>query len=278
MRLFSIEKSSILAWLRNSYVFIILALIYIPLLLIVAFSFAGQSPRGNIVLHFTTPTTQNWVMLFKDSDFLQFFFNSFLVAIVTVPVATFIALITVVSIWMLKYKQNNWVNKTSKINLAIPDIITGISLTLLFSATFIPLGIDFGYLTVVLSHISFTVPYAIFSLYPRMENLKVNLVNASADLGASKLRTFFTVIVPHLLPNIFVAMIIVLAISFDDFVITLLNGGNFRTISSEIYLSSRGIKAWIVTFSSLLILVFIFGSLTISLVKYKKYKSSLNRH
>ncbi|MDE6476906.1 MAG: ABC transporter permease subunit [Mycoplasmoidaceae bacterium] len=132
---------------------------------------------------------------------------------------------------------------SSKLSLVNPEVITGISLSLLFSSTIIPLGLDFGFVTVLLAHISFCTPYAIITIYPRMAKMNSNLILASYDLGYSKTKTFFKVIVPYLFPAILSAFAIVLAMSLDDFIITNLVNGSFQTIGTAIYTTRKGIKA-----------------------------------
>lgn len=266
------EKTSALHWLRKSYIFIVLAVIYIPLIFVVALSFAGVSPKGNIILDLSNPTTENWTSLFGDDEFTSSLINSITVAAVVTPVSVIIGIITCFGMWNAKAKTKKIIQSFSTTNISIPDIITGISLSLLFTSVWLPLGLDFGFATIVISHISFATPYAIVAIFPRMQSLKKNLVNASNDLGASKLRTFFKVIIPHITPSIIAACIIVIAISFDDFVITLLVSGNFNTISSSIYLSSKGIKAWIVTFGAIMVVCFILASFLIATFKILKIR------
>ncbi|MDE5553179.1 MAG: ABC transporter permease [Malacoplasma sp.] len=272
----SISLSSFLSFLRKTYIYFILILIYVPLLFIVALSFNGQSIRGNIDLNFGNATGENWELLFTDTSsdgFLQSLLNSFLVVILVTPISVTIGLLTSFGMWYAKSnKVRKLIKSSSSTNISIPDIIAGISLSLLFATVWLPLGLDFGYATVVISHISFTTPYAIVSIYPRMASLNKNLIDASNDLGASKLRTFFKVIVPYVSPSIIAASIIVAVISFDDFVITLLVSGNFRTVSTNIYLSSKGIKAWIITFGALLVLLFIAGTFVLMTLKIIKEK------
>ncbi len=266
------DKSTFLLFIRRSYVLITLFLIYLPLLFIVALSFNGSSEKGNIILDFSNPTLENWIGLFQDDDFTSNLFNSFTVAALVTPISIIIGVITCFGMWHASSKTNKVFKAFSTANISVPDIITGVSLTLLFASIWLPLGLDYGYTTVVISHISFTTPYAIITIYPKMLALNKNLINASNDLGASKIRTFFKVIIPHLLPSIIAASMIIIAISFDDFVITLLVSGNFTTISSAIYLSSKGIKAWIVTFGALLVVLFIAGSIALSFYKILKTK------
>ncbi|MCF0217834.1 MAG: ABC transporter permease [Malacoplasma sp.] len=274
--MFKLEISSVLAFFRRFYIYFLLILIYVPLIFIVLLSFNGQSVRGNIILDFNNGLTgENWISLFTDTSsdgFLVNLLNSFLVVILVMPVSVIVGLLTAFGMWNSKSKTRNIARIASTTNISIPDIIAGISLSLLFTIIWLPLGLNYGYATVVISHISFCIPYAIVAIYPRMASLNRNLINASNDLGASKLKTFFKVVVPHVYPSIIAAAIIVTAISFDDFVITLLVSGNFRTIATKIYLSSRGIKAWIVTFGALLVILFIVGTFILAAIKIFKVK------
>ena len=131
----------------------------------------------------------------------------------------------------------------SKITIVNPEAITGISLVVLFSSTWIAMGFDFGFITVALAHISFCTPYAIVAIYPRMAKMNPSLVLASYDLGHSKTSTFFKITLPYLLPAILSATAICAAMSLDDFVITNLVNGDFQTLGTLIYTSRKAIKA-----------------------------------
>ena len=242
-------------FLRRFYVFIVLALIYIPLIFIVVISFNGQTDRGNINLNFGCPDFVNYIELFKSNEFVNGILNSLLLSVIVTPVCVLLGVITSFGIWKSTKKQTAFVMLSSKVSLVNPEVITGISLALLFSSTVIPLGLSFGFVTVLLAHISFCTPYAIITIYPRMSKMNSNLIYASYDLGYSRMRTFFKVTVPYLMPAIFSAVAIVLAMSLDDFIITNLVNGSFQTIGTAIYMTRKGIKAWVVTFGALFIIV-----------------------
>jgi spermidine/putrescine transport system permease protein len=166
----------------------------------------------------------------------------------------------------------------SNIAITSPDAITGISLMLLFTATLIPMGINLGFFTVILAHISFGVPYAIIAIYPRMAKLKPNIVLASYDLGAGKIYTFFKIIVPFLLPGIISGAIVSIAMSLDDYVITNLVNGSFQTIGVAIYSTRKGIKAWVVTFGAvIIILTFVIIGIRTAILYLQHKRSNLKK-
>lgn len=267
-------KSKLLHFLKNSYIFIIIALTYIPLIVVVILSFTTPSEKGNLSLGFEFNYGQNWLNLFKNNEFTNALANTAIIVSITVPVSTIIATVTCFGIWNSKQVYANTVITTSKVNMLIPDVITGIGLAILFSFTIIPLGVNLGFATVVLSHISFCTPYAIVVIYPRMQKMNKNLILASMDLGRSQIATFFKVTIPFLLPAILSGAAIVFSMSFDDFIITKLIGGKVNTISTQIYTMAKGIKMWAVTFGAIVIII---SLIITAIVCIKKYLNELNR-
>lgn len=265
-----------LNFLKKTYIFIILFLIYAPLIIVIFLSFTNPSSKGNINLNFSFNNGENWLMLFQNDEFLNALSNTAIIVIFTVPISTIIATLTCFGIWNAKNVYKNITLGSSKLNMIVPDIITGISLALLFSLTIIPMGVNLGFTTIILAHISFCTPYAILIIYPRMMKMKKNLILASMDLGYSKIYTFFKVIIPFLMPAIISAAAIVFSISFDDFIITKLVGGKVSTISTEMYTMAKGIKAWAVTFGAIIVLFIFFLAFLIGIKKYLKERKHSN--
>lgn len=257
-------------FIRRFYILIILALIYVPLIVVILLSFNGQTDRGNVVMNFGVPQIINYIELFKDNDFLNALVNSLIISVIVVPISVLIAVITCFGIWNSKNRYVNTIMGASKVSVAIPEPITAISLALLFSSTILPLGFNFGMFTVCLAHISFCTPYAIIAIYPRMQKMNRNLLWASYDLGYSKAKTFFKVVLPYLAPALLSASAIVLAMSLDDFIITSLINGSTQTLSTAIYTTRKGIKAWVVTFGAILVMITMVVVIIVSIVKVRK--------
>ena len=118
-----------------------------------------------------------------------------------------------------------------------PDIITGISLFLLF----ISLGITQGYLTVVLAHIAFCTPYVVLSVMPRLQQMNPNIYEAALDLGATPLQALWKVIIPEIRPGMISGFILAFTLSIDDFAVTIFTKGNqgLETLSTFIYADAR---------------------------------------
>lgn len=250
-------RNNFTKWLKRSYIAILLMVIYVPLVFLVIWSFASESAKGNIDPNPDHWGIDNYINLFTNNDFLNSLLNTLIIMFIVTPISVFIATITCYAVWNNRRTIEKANQAMAKISLINPEIITAISLTLLFTSTWLAIGLDLGLFTIILSHISFCTPYAIISIYPRMQKFKKNLIDASRDLGYSNFKTFFNVVVPYLLPSILGAAALVAVMSFDDFIITNLVRGRTTTISTELYLMTKGIKAWAVAFAAILIIVFI---------------------
>ena len=271
---FSSNIKKTLAFLKSFYIFIILLFIYVPLLIILILSFAGQTNRGNINFNFSSLSLQNWMLLFTNDTFTNSLINSLIISTVVVPTSVFIAIITCFGVWNTNKRNELAIIGISKLSITIPEPIAAISLALLFTSTWVALGFNFGLITICLSHISFCTPYAIIAIYPKMQKMNKNLIMASYDLGYSKTKTFFNVVIPYLLPAILSAIAITFAMSLDDFIITNLINGSVQTISTAIYTTRKGIKAWVVTFGGFMVIITIFVSM---LVLIKNIRQNQNK-
>lgn len=260
------------SFLKKWYVVLVLLAIYVPLVLIILISFNGETSRGNIKLNFDVPTFVNYISLFQNDQFINALLNSLLLGVIVTPFSLLFGVLTCYGLWKSRKTTKNFVLNVSRFSIMSPEVITGISLVLLFSATWIPMGFSFGFFTVALSHISFCTPYVIITVYPRMMKMNNNLVLASYDMGYNKIKTFLKVTVPHLLPSIFTASVIVIAMSWDDFIITNMVNGSWQTLGVAIYMTRKGIKAWVVTFGAILVLVTIVIIFIVAGFKIKKNK------
>lgn len=254
-------------WLKHSYLFLIIMAIYLPLVIIVFLSFTNPSKKGNVIVNFQNFNHgDNYVKLFFDPTYYGNFqaglFNSLVIVLIVVPISLTIGILATFGIWKAKKRTQNLILNSSKITIVNPDMITGISLVILFVITFLPLKISLGWVTIILAQISFTTPYVIVAIYPKMMKMNYNLILSSYDLNHKKMATFFRIVLPYLLPAILAAGLIAFATSFDDFIITNLVKGRVTTLSTELYTMKKGIKSWAITFGALVILV-TFGLLTI---------------
>ncbi|WP_462217075.1 ABC transporter permease [Mycoplasmoides genitalium] len=263
--------------IKNSYFFLLITLIYLPLLIVVLVSLNGSSSRGNTVLDFgnvlnPNPDSKSAYLRLGETDFATPLINSIIIGVITVLVSVPIAVISAFALLRTRNALKKTIFGITNFSLATPDIITAISLVLLFANTWLSFNQQLGFFTIITSHISFSVPYALILIYPKIQKLNPNLILASQDLGYSPLKTFFHITLPYLMPSIFSAVLVVFATSFDDYVITSLVQGSVKTIATELYSFRKGIKAWAIAFGSILILISVLGVCLITLQKYLREK------
>ncbi len=266
------RKQKTLFWLRQSYIWIVLVLIYLPLFVVVLVSFNGSTNRGNINLVFGVPDAEGggsaYADLVADGDFVNSLLNSLIVAVVVTPIATIIATAASFAIWNNKAFYRKATIGVSNASISTPEIIAGLSLIILFTLTWLSFNQSLGLFTIIVSHISFCAPYALVTIYPRMQKMNVNLILASADLGYGKFQTFFRITVPYLLPAILSGAAIAFAMSFDDFIITNLVRGSAQTVSSQLYTMRKGVKAWAAAFGALVVFATVAVTCAFAVRKY----------
>jgi spermidine/putrescine transport system permease protein len=176
--------------------------------------------------------------------------NTLFIAVVSSLVATLIGTVACVAMSAMKRKPRSILLGVTNIPMLNADIVTGISLMLLF----VSFGIRFGIGTILLSHITFNIPYVILSVMPRMKQINPSTYEAALDLGASHMTAFFKVVFPDLLPGILSGMLMAFTMSLDDFIIThFTKGAGVDTLSTKIYTEvKKGIKPEMYALSTLI--------------------------
>ena len=241
------------------YILIILALIYIPLIFIIFLSFNEGSPiKGNINTKFGHWTVVNYLTLLSNPAFTHSLTASLIVASIVVPTSVILAVMVCFGMWSNWKGYSKLVLSISNISIAIPSVINGIALVILFTFTWIPMGFGFGYLTIIFAQVSFATPYAIVFIYPKLQKFDMNLLLASQDLGYTRIKTFWKIVFPYLLPSILLSSTIVFTQSFDDYVITSLVEGRVSVIAVNLYTMNKGIQVWAVTFGAIVMFITFF--------------------
>lgn len=192
--------------------------------------------------------------LFQDERIMTALFYTIIIAIVASLIATIIGTITAIGIHNMK-KGNLKKILLGVNNLPIlnPDVVTGVSLMTLF----VFLNMEFGFKTILLSHIVFNIPYVILSVLPKLKQLPSNIEDAAMDLGATPMYALQKVIIPQIKPGIISGMLIAFTMSIDDFVISFFTAGNgVSNLSIEIYsMTRRGISPEINALSTIMFVV-----------------------
>ena len=222
--------------LSSGYLVLLLVMLYAPIAIIAIFSFTESKVLGN----WTGFSTELYSSLFSggvNNSLIDAIKNTFIIALVAASVSTLLGTVAAIGINDLRYKKRRVVNFVNNIPILNPDIITGISLFLLF----ISLGITQGYTTVILAHITFCTPYVVLSVLPRLTQMNPNIYEAALDLGATPMQAIRRVILPEIRPGMISGFILAFTLSIDDFAVTIFTNGTngLETLSTYIYTDAR---------------------------------------
>lgn len=232
--------------LRKIYVALIFVFLYAPIVTLMVLSFNESKSRAK----WGGFTFKWYIELFQNEAIMQALLNTLMLAILSSVIATIIGTIASLAINKMNRAGKTIMMGITNIPMLNAEIVTGISLMLLF----ITVGIRFGFMTILLSHITFNIPYVILSVMPRLKQLNPSTYEAALDLGAPPLKAFFKVVLPDLAPGIFSGFLMAFTMSLDDFIIThFTKGPGVDTLSTKIYSEVRkGIKPEMYALSTLI--------------------------
>ena len=230
--------------LTRGYLWLLLALLYSPILIIMIFSFTEAKVLGN----WTGFSTKLYSSLFTGGmhhSLMNAIWNTFAIATIAATASTLLAAtastalgsIAAIGIFNLRSRTRQVMNFANAIPMMNADIITGVSLFLLF----VSFGISQGFTTVVLAHITFCTPYVVLSVMPRLKKMNQNVYEAALDLGATPFQALRKVILPEIFPGMISGFILAFTLSIDDFAVTIFTIGNqgLETLSTYIYADAR---------------------------------------
>lgn len=232
--------------LKRFYVVLIFIFLYAPIGTLIVLSFNKSRTRAK----WGGFTFKWYVELFQNRDIMEALYTTLAIAFISSLIATVIGTAACIGMSGMNKKTKAVLMGVTNIPMLNADIVTGISLMLLF----LSFGIRFGFGTILLSHITFNIPYVILSVMPRMRNLNPHTFEAALDLGASPFYAFFKVTFPDLLPGILSGFLMAFTMSLDDFIIThFTKGAGIDTLSTKIYTEVRkGIKPEMYALSTLI--------------------------
>ncbi len=224
--------------LKKAYLGLIILFLYAPIAVLIFFSFNESKSRSN----FTGFTFKWYIELFHSPNIMTAVYNTLLIAFLSAVFATIIGTLAAIGIHWMDRRLKFVVLKITDIPVLNPDIVTGISLMLLymffinfFNSVF-HTELNLGFTTILLSHITFNIPYVIISVLPKLRQMDKNIYEAALDLGSSPLYAYYKIIIPEISPGIITGAILAFTLSLDDFVITFFTtGSGVNTISTLVY-------------------------------------------
>ena len=229
------------------YLLIVFFILYAPIFYLMFYSFNS----GGTMFDFEGFTWDWYKELFGDTRLLIIVLNTVIIALLSAVISTIMGVIGALGISYVKRRTTkNTLLSLNNVLMVSPDVIIGAS----FLITFTMLGIKLGFVSVLLSHIAFSVPIVVIMVLPKIQEMSSTLIDAARDLGASQWDVLTKVVIPYITPGIFAGFFMALTYSLDDFAVTFFVTGNgFTTLSVEIYsMARRGVSLNINALSTLL--------------------------
>ena len=223
--------------LSKSYTGLIFLFMYAPIIIMITLSFNNSKSRsvwGGFTLDW-------YAKLFRNEEILNSLKNTLIVASIAAVVATVIGTMAAIGIYSMKKRPRTIVMNITNIPMVNPEIVTGVSLNLLFVAVFSVLKIagfeaTLGLPSLTIAHITFNIPYVILSVMPKLRQMNKHSYEAALDLGCKPFRAFRKVVLPEIMPGIMTGLLMAFTLSIDDFVISYFcSGPTAQTLSVYIY-------------------------------------------
>ena len=260
--------------LAKAYVWILIILLYAPLVFIAIFSFTESRVLGN----WTGFSTKLYENLFVGSmqganTLLSAVENTLFIVLLAALISTALGSMAAIGIHNLRGRRKNTIQFLNSIPMINPDVITGVSLFLLF----VFLHFTQGYATVVLAHVTFCTPYVVLSVLPKLYQMNPNIYEAALDLGATPSQALWKVLVPQLKPGMVSGFILAFTMSLDDFAVTFFTRGTIGldTLSTYIYTDARkgGLTPELRPLMTLIFLIVLILLVVINIRQAKQQKS-----
>ena len=241
-------------FLSRFYIGLIFFLLYVPLIVMIAFSF---NEAGSLA-EYSGFSFDWYIELFNDEEALSSLVNSLILAVSSSVIATVIGTFGALGLYRMKNKYlKGAVNTVTNIPMMNPDIVTGVSMMLLFVALAAILKSQtfFGFGTMLIAHVTFNLPYVLLSVMPRFRGLDKSLSEAAQDLGCTPARAFFKVELPEIVPGIVSGLMLGFTMSLDDFVIShFVSSPDFQTLPLYVYnQTAHNVKFSMYALSSLIV-------------------------
>lgn len=227
---------------------LLLVFFYAPILFMIVFSFNSSKS----LTHFTGFSLCWYEAMLKNHGMMESLYVTIVIALLATVISTIVGTITAIGLSKSKKVLRAFVSQVNDFPIMNPEIVTAIGLMLLF----ITFQIEKGFVTLLLAHIAFCIPYVILSIMPKIKSLDPNLADAAMDLGATPWQALIKVIVPQIMPGIVSGALIAFTMSFDDFVISyFVTGQGVKNLSIMVYTMSKRINPSVNAISTLVVLL-----------------------
>lgn len=258
--------------ISQAYLIAIIAFFYLPIIYVVVFSFNGSRSLTN----FTGFSLRWYEQMFANRTMMESIYYTIVIAVLATIISTIVGTLAAIGLSKSRRIIKETVTQINNLPMLNPEIVTAIGLMLFFTS----LNIQFGFVTLLLAHIIFCIPYVMLSIMPKLRQLDDNLAEAALDLGCTPFQALVKVIIPQIMPGIVSGALIAFTMSFDDFVISyFVTGPGINNISTYVYSSVKRINPSVNALSTIIVvgitIVLVLVNV-IPLIKERKKKHETN--
>lgn len=224
--------------LSRIYMALLFFFLYAPIFVLIIFSFNNSTTMSRSV--WSGFSLKWYSQLFQDAMILDALRNTLVIALLAAIFSTVLGTMAAIGIRGMNKWMRHVVMNVTNLPMINPEIVTGVSLMLLFVFAARGFGnIQLGMFSLILAHITFCLPYVILSVMPKLRQMDSHLYEAAQDLGCNPIRAFFKVVLPEIMPGVVTGMIMAFTLSIDDFVISYFTSGTTQTLPIYIYSMTR---------------------------------------
>ena len=261
--------------LSKLYMTLVILFLYLPIFVLIVFSFNETKSRSV----FSGFTFQWYIKLFQNELILTSLRNTIFVAVSAAIVATVLGTIAAIGINAMSKPVKTTVLQVTNLPIINPEIVTGVSLMLLFVFFAARMNFEFGFWTLLIAHITFNVPYVILNVMPKFRQMNPFLYEAAQDLGCGPISAFFKVVLPEIMPGVLSGFLMSFTFSLDDFIISYFtSGATSQTLPVTIYsMTRRKISPEINALSTIIFVIVVIVLITKNLIEIRTSKKEVIR-
>ncbi len=239
--------------LGKIYIGLVLMFLYVPIFVLIVFSFNETKSRSV----FSGFTFEWYEKLFRNEIIISSLVNTIIIAVLASIISTILGTLAAIGINSMRKIPKSVVLNVTNMPIINPEIVTGVSLMLLFVFFAARMNLEFGFVTLLIAHITFDVPYVILNVMPKFQQMNPHLYEAAQDLGCGPFRAFVKVVLPEIMPGVVSGFLMAFTYSLDDFIISYFTSGSTsQTLPITIYsMTRRKISPEINALSTLIFLV-----------------------
>ncbi len=239
--------------LKYLYTALVVLFLYAPIFVLIIFSF-NTTKSHSVMSGFTLKW---YAELFRDRTIISSLVTTMIVAVSASVISTVLGTLAALGINSMKKLPRSAALQVNQLPIVNPEIVTGVSLMLLFVFFAARMSFSLGYMTLIIAHITFDAPYVILNVMPKLRQMDNNLVDAAADLGCNSVQAFFKVVLPEIMPGVISGFLMAFTLSLDDFTVSyFVSGSSVQTLPVTIYaMTRRQVSPKINALSTLIFLV-----------------------